>query len=229
MSDSLHTIVETIEKDGPNIFSRRFEPHCGDKYAQAKVKFMVCGKATAGSLERTPNDWKTQAVWEGSKFIDHLTGPGRYSSAFWRFVFDLGGKLTGRSSRDDIFDRIAWTNVAKIGTVEGNPSESHLNAFRQDFVKALHEELDRWNPDVVVFVTNWYGLDIWWEALKLWQGVCPYEFMEDVEVGGIKMRPKPGTTHPHVWVLRHPQGWKLEHRNRAVECIINRQAERGSP
>jgi hypothetical protein len=55
---------------------------------------------------------------------------------------------------------LVWSNIAKIGTVTGNPEGQYLAAQRQLAVETLKLEIATYRPALLLFVSGVYSTDI---------------------------------------------------------------------
>lgn len=94
----------------------------------------------------------------------NLQSGERYHSRFWQVIYILVTRLL----KDDVnwsylrdpviarecFHKIAWTNVFKVGGVRGgNPDAQMVDFLLRNFI-TLRDEIDRLQPEVIVFSTG---------------------------------------------------------------------------
>lgn len=89
-------------------------------------------------------------------FLDEIRA-GRYDSAFWRFARQLGHAAAGEVRIDDL-QNVVWTNVCKLTDLcRGNPSGKLLAVQTSLAVETLQEEIQAYDPMVVVFLSDEYA------------------------------------------------------------------------
>jgi hypothetical protein len=87
---------------------------------------------------------------------DIIKRPAGNKSAFIRFLREI--------SRTSSYENAAWTNLAKIGVENGNPSPKLLDLQKPLAVKTLKYEIRSYNPTLVVFVSDNYFDEVVLEA-----------------------------------------------------------------
>jgi hypothetical protein len=122
-------------------------------------RFLIVGQATRGWADAV-----THGTFDGSLasaadvLKDFLASDG---GPFWSFVrkfivrtLDLLGQ---ECSPEDLYKQVAWSNLAKIGVDDGNPSPEFVRAQAELCAAQLRQELDKYVPDVVLIATGNYG------------------------------------------------------------------------
>lgn len=122
---------------------------------------MLVGKATAG---KNTLDSADVADVYGDATVEQRTPAevgdvisGRYHSSLWRLARKLSdaGAEQARSHTAP-FANLIWTNIAKIGAAEGNPSASLFNEQDALAVETILAEALFFKPRLVVLATGWY-------------------------------------------------------------------------
>ena len=156
---------------------------------QAK-RLLLVGKATAG-------EFKGEGIHEQS-----FGG----NSAFWRFALEMSHSA---GAQNDELVNVAWSNVSKIGTVDGNPPDSLQLAQAALACRTLRQEIDDCKPTLVVFVCDGYCDDVVYDAVNAERGGLN-DFETRQSAHGefyVRTEVRDGPKHlpPMLW-LRHPQG-----------------------
>lgn len=88
---------------------------------------------------------------------DALSG----STDFWRFGNQLSRLMAEKSGRKiQALQNLVWTNLSKIGVLEGNPKHPLRKAERDLAIETLRLEIDFYHPNLIVFVTADYEGDL---------------------------------------------------------------------
>jgi len=157
---------------------------------------------------------------EGKRFRDDRWSRGRiYNSLFWQRIYVLTisiyeGEFIGYSYNTydgnfECFQSIAWTNVFKIGMVEGNPDSKMIKFLLKNF-NTLREEIEYLKPDLIIFSTGKSYDKYLREALEI-------ETPDDIEeTEGVK---RLGDVYNSALVLRTKHFQAI--RNEELEKIYN--------
>lgn len=122
---------------------------------------MLVGKATAGKNTLGNADvtdvYDAATVKRRTPAVVEEVISGEYGSGFWRFARKLSdaGAEQARSHAAP-FANLIWTNIAKIGVAEGNPSASLFRNQDTLAVETILAEALFYKPHLVVFATSWY-------------------------------------------------------------------------
>lgn len=157
-----------------------FYGYAPDTFHEANVKILYIGKATAGAPE--PEEY--QAIFEGKK------------SAFWQFARRLCDS-TGAS--------LAWSNLCKIGTLEGNPDKNLAKEQMDLDVRILKEEIRFLKPCLIVCVAaDTVYDDFVYCALETMRGPDGFIGKPDEDNAILWVRPG-GAGYPPILWMRHPE------------------------
>lgn len=122
---------------------------------------MLVGKATAGKNTLGSADvadvYGEATVKQRTPAVVEEVISGKYRSSFWRFARKLSdaGAEQARSHAAP-FANLIWTNIAKIGVAEGNPSASLFKEQDALAVETILAEALFYKPRLVVLATGWY-------------------------------------------------------------------------
>lgn len=130
---------------------------------------LYVGKATGGDwhrerYKRSPSvsdRRKCTAEWlESVKAKD-------YCSPFWQFALGLSSRLGAKAKhRIEPLQNMVYTNICKIGVLDGNPSGECFAAQRDLAIETLRLEIEEYLPSLVVFVTWGYADDLIMEVIR---------------------------------------------------------------
>jgi hypothetical protein len=113
-------------------------------------RILFVGKATAGPFKQEQH----QQCFNGS-------------SAFWQFARDLSGAA---GNTDEELTNVTWSNVSKIGVVNGNPGQNLELAQSALAAKTLRQEIRNCDPSIVVFACDSHGDETIYEATSAVRG-----------------------------------------------------------
>jgi hypothetical protein len=134
---------------------------------------MYVGQATYGEWYRSHflaggNLEERRKCTEG--FLKEEAGRGH--TEFWRFGNKLSELIAEKCARQvQTLQNLVWTNLSKIGALEGNPKHPLRKAQRDLAIETLCLELDFYRPALVVFVTGDYEGDVIDALVDRW--TCP--------------------------------------------------------
>jgi len=117
---------------------------------------LLVGKATAGpwflddflAKLNSSSGFSDVAEERRSVTLEHLKSRKekvRSPSAFWRFWESLG----------EVGSPVIWTNLAKIGVIQGNPNPAQLDAQAELACETLKAEIDEYKPALVVIASDY--------------------------------------------------------------------------
>lgn len=147
--------------------------------ASEKPSILYVGKATAKDWYRDddvfgpPCTSNEEAMYrrikerrECTQEFLHSVAPS-YHSGFWQFAREIEAEAAGKSNapRSAPFQHIIWTNICKIGTLEGNPKGFILREQSDLAVETLRYEIKVYSPQLICFVTWDYAWDLVKQAL----------------------------------------------------------------
>lgn len=126
------------------------------EFIENDIKYYYCG------CPGFPESYK------GNNTIKKTGKKRPYQSSFWRRIYTISISLLENKfipynlnelnpeMADKVFSSIYWTNVFKIGSVEGNPDSKLIKKLES--IEREHEfllqEIRALNPDVVIFSTG---------------------------------------------------------------------------
>jgi hypothetical protein len=147
------TLHERLSAVRPERLAGLFPGYKPDGYEEHKTKILYVGKATAGpfvdeSSPKSGTDLKQQKAL--AKVCFYLTQGG-----FWNFAERLCTAF-GCDNRSNL----VWSNLCKIGTHTGNPSDELVGLQQELAIKTLRAEIVEYNPTIVVFVSNQFAQKI---------------------------------------------------------------------
>jgi hypothetical protein len=170
-----------------------------DGYEEHKTEILYVGKATAGpfvdeSSSSPGRDLEQQRAF--AKVCFYLTQGG-----FWNFAERLCTAL-GCDNRSNL----VWSNLCKIGTDLGNPSDELVGLQQELGITTLRAEIDEYNPSIVVFVSGQFAQKILLGAIDdptdgSWN---KSEEEGPEQVKDVWWRKATATTPAVLW-MRHPQ------------------------
>jgi hypothetical protein len=120
-------------------------------------RILYVGKATRGFGECNLDGY-TGAVTGASKVIDEWLLPG--GSAFWQFIRAVLQKLAAKCSQPtgvELLRHFGWSNLAKIGDLDGNPDAWSLKSQLDLCLEALAAEIAAFQPTAVILATTNYA------------------------------------------------------------------------
>jgi hypothetical protein len=170
-----------------------------DGYEAHKTRILYVGKATAGpfvaDLSLLPGrDLEQQKAFAKVCFY-------RITGGFWQFAERLSTALGG-----DNRSNLVWSNLCKIGTHTGNPSDELVGLQQELAIKTLRAEIVEYNPTIVVFVSNQFAQKILLGGIdNPTDGSWNKSEEEDPQqVKDVWWRKATATTPAVLW-MRHPQ------------------------
>jgi hypothetical protein len=120
-------------------------------------RILYVGKATRGFGE--PDLGGLAVAASGStKVIDEWLLPG--GSAFWQFiraVLQLLAKRCDQPADTRLLEYFGWSNLAKIGDVDGNPDNWSLDIQKEICREALAVEIASFAPTATILATTNYA------------------------------------------------------------------------
>jgi hypothetical protein len=124
---------------------------------QAMPRILYVGKATRGFGEPDLGGFDDAA--SGSmKVIEDWLLPG--GSAFWQFiraVLQLSAEACGQPSNARLLEHFGWSNLAKIGDLDGNPDKWSLDIQKELCREALAVEIAAFAPTATILATTNYA------------------------------------------------------------------------
>jgi len=120
-------------------------------------RILYVGKATRGFEEADLGDF-CGAVAGACKVIDEWLLPGR--SAFWQFIRAVLEQLAAQCNQPaeaKLLEHFGWSNLAKIGDLDGNPDSGSLRIQKDLCLEALAAEIAAFQPTAVVLATTNYA------------------------------------------------------------------------
>ena len=169
-----------------------FRGHEGADFRNAAKKVLYTGKATAGpfNLETADQDYF-----------------GCNKKAFWSFARKLNS-LTGGDPSE--LGNIAWSNLCKIGTVKGNPTDDLVEEQADLAVKTLRQEWIELRPTLVVCVAEGFQEQLIYRAFDVVQNHDDGFEALTVPGGTFWRRPAIDDMPAFLW-MKHPQGKRREY------------------
>lgn len=122
----------------------------GNRYACSDPKILIVGKATGGWSGITDPFNPADVRKKSDEFIN---GSGELS-AFWRYIDRLGPEFS--TAWKEPIKHVAWTNIARIGYLRGNPEGQQFKKQENVCKKLLHTEISYLQPDLIILVTHNY-------------------------------------------------------------------------
>ena len=158
--------------DDPNIRDRIAAPFLSVLPEDARF-ILYIGKATSGewykhelcrypastSAKNSATD-KIELRHECTKTFLKEEAPS-YNSGFWHFArkLDSAAAEKWKSKTRMPLQHIGWTNICKIGTVQGNPEGHLFERQRSLAIETLRLEIELYKPRLICFVTWDYKFD----------------------------------------------------------------------
>ncbi len=221
-----------------------FWPHVGNRYAGARIKLMIVGRAPNGTgLCSIPSSPKSlDAMFEEHRSDGQPTsgdhgwvlwmgaeGSEVRSTYFWQFVKKAFDALNPARNGSSWWTEIAWSNLYKIAPQapkkgeSGNPDPWLKNAqLTGELVQQiLRLEIDTLDPDVVVCITGHTWMhEFWHEPRNNPLGVNwsdEYDWNESIHK--MTREPQENGRRERFWmVVRRPEFQKNEV---AITPIVN--------
>ncbi|MGD0730724.1 MAG: hypothetical protein ABR956_05630 [Terracidiphilus sp.] len=119
---------------------------------------LMVGQATSGPwfperFRPLPNLSVFEVVEERRKttlhfLTDPMYDPHKSRSSYWRLFKELKNRTSAP---------VIWTNLAKIGTIRGNPKWQLVKRQASLAIKTLRAEIACYNPALVLLVTGIFG------------------------------------------------------------------------
>jgi hypothetical protein len=128
---------------------------------------LYVGKATFGNFYRDDSasakltiEEKIRERHEVTRHFIKEEAP-HYPGGFWPFARELNTALANRwkSPAGGPLQHITWTNICKIGALNGNPSGVLFEKQRNLAADTLREEISSYHPLLICFVTWGYEWD----------------------------------------------------------------------
>jgi hypothetical protein len=140
-------------------FKGRIAPPFLSVPGQNARSILYVGKATAkdGCWIKAPRGSTGARINQGRKYTRKFLAEEApdYNSGFWQFARELDAEAAKKwklpSSKT--LQHITWTNICKIGTLEGNPSGPLLKKQRDLAIETLLKEIKSYRPQLICFVT----------------------------------------------------------------------------
>lgn len=164
---------------------------------------LYVGRATAGGWEQR---WATKAGRrrETEDFMANTVVPGRGGSAFWRFAKTLTEIAASTGGVQPLpYQNFIWSNLAKIGTLSGNPDGKYFEVQRDLALRTLQAEISVYRAALIVFVTGGYQRNLVYETT-----LSETEWRKDDEESGYWWHPATQRLPALLWT-DHPQGKPL--------------------
>jgi hypothetical protein len=182
-----------------------FHTGVGNNYQPGQLGSLLCVGTCAGPRgKRVGSGYDRLASAEASKKWMSDINRNNPTSAFWQFFRQI----------DRTCQAIAWTNVCKMDRVNGkNPLPREFSDVAAICMAALEEEIEALAPHVTVFATSdSYGDHVRKLLFELgYQGERRFD-----EQTTWSARPAKGQ---FVIMTKHPQGWRVEKRQRVVDLM----------
>lgn len=129
---------------------------------QTRRPIIVVGKATKDgwdpqSYEGEPNRPES-LIRNRLELNRRIVLEDNNGGSFWKFFNKMGDLNSGR-------ENVIWSNVAKIGCPNKNPSGDVLKEQSQLAKQTLRTEFEQYRPALVVFTTHMFGNNLIHEAL----------------------------------------------------------------
>ena len=217
MYDQLKELKIKNEKGAFDNADGVFRTYEGEKYRRSSERLMIVGKATAG--------WDDENENEAKEFVMQCVVRGAYTSSFWRFIHDLLCKVhpeiiskapSNRKGREEVFKRVVWSNIMKIGINGGNPYGNALKDQREVCTKLLRLEIEHLKPTKLVFVTG----NEYWEDVE--QAIEYKEGQKKIGPGIWKLKHRLQLEKSSMlFCTRHPQGWAKDDMREAIRKIAS--------
>lgn len=166
---------------------------------------LIVGKATRG-------DWDERYEARGSRcerrketedFIEKEIKRGKGMWAFFRFAArcaDIAAQFSPVPENVKPYQNLVWSNLAKIGTVSGNPNGKYCRFQEEMAVQTLREEISFYRPELVVLTTGEY------QEQAMYNATAPKEkWRTENEKMCYWWRPASNGLPALLWTY-HPQG-----------------------
>lgn len=137
-----------------------------------------------------------------------------YGGGFWPFARELNTALANRwhCPTTPPLQHITWTNICKVGALEGNPRGVLFEKQRNLAADTLRDEIRLYRPQLICFVTWDYEWDLVKEIIDQ-----PQDESWDRSSNDQYMWSHPATGElPGVLLTGHPQGKPREFRHKWI-------------
>jgi hypothetical protein len=144
---------------------------CPSLKSQIAGLFLSVPPVTSPSIlyvgKATDKDWylrkflRYRTIEERHECTSSFLREGADVGQFWHFARNLSegvARATGQVIQP--FQNLAWTNVCKIGVVQGNPRKDIRLRQRKLAVETLSAEIGAYRPALIVFVTGDFEAEI---------------------------------------------------------------------
>jgi len=137
------------------------------------------------------------------EWVDALSSGEQHKSGFWIFATKLNNIAAMTPETCSSLSHIVWSNVAKIGRIDGNPRGIYFEKQKELAVRTLKAEIETYQPALVHFA-SWDDCDTAViDALVDDGGERSWDKTGNSK--GIWRRPSYASLPPLVWT-EHPQG-----------------------
>jgi hypothetical protein len=128
-------------------------PEPRDRFESPTIFYV--GKATNRGWDDTQDPFGVadERRNETSAFLNGFVEQGTGGSAYWAFA-KLLLDATANSNENGGWKRLIWSNIAKIGTIRGNPRGRYFDIQRELAIETMRAEIDAYRPSLVVFTTG---------------------------------------------------------------------------
>lgn len=148
----LHTVLSSGKRKNIQTPAAPFFSACSR--AKSKSRILLVGKATDGfwygkEYQRSFMKSKEEAIHDRLLRNRNFAEIGGNRRPFWQ-VFDRLASVNQELDRGSVI----WSNIAKIGSLVGNPSGLLLSAQADLAERTLRAEIEEYDPKVIIFVTG---------------------------------------------------------------------------
>jgi hypothetical protein len=126
----------------------------------------------------------------------------QYRSAFWHFARRLSD-IT--NTQKEPFSNLIWSNLAKIGVTNGNPTGRYLQMQTDLAIETLIAEIECYRPALIVFASSDYAKEAILKPVLRNFGADQNDRLWIIEPQDTRWRPS-NNQLPAVMCIRHPQG-----------------------
>lgn len=183
---------------------------------------MLVGKATAG--KNTLGDaavgdgYTAETVKQRTPAVVEDLMSDKHNTHFWRFARKLSDAAAEKAGLQVIpFANLIWTNLAKIGVTEGNPTATLFRHQDALAVETILAEVGCYKPRLVVFTTGWYRSGC---VGRILQQLVNASEGEGLSKEGYWSSPRRADAPAVLWT-GHPQGKTREWSNATIVRAID--------
>lgn len=141
----------------PDLLTRPILTVAPEGYAPQRIPSVLYVGKAAGRNEADTEDLNAGQLRQKTKdFLRRWASEGYVGPSFCGFGLRLSEALKPRHACHNVatLQNLVWTNVCKIGVVEGNPRDKVYESQRELAIETLRAEITYYQPRLVFWATN---------------------------------------------------------------------------